>query len=275
MAYNRTKKEKDDAIMRDTRKKIEREAIIGLALIKKYFKPISKSAFSHYSKFGMFPNLQTHNDNLDLILNSQYAGTAQQFIRQVRDALGELEGASEINLLINNATAIQQSLDILTTSTSIIETTKKDMDRSIRDVIVGAAFAGVTLSDRKVAKMAKKKFDALSNSRVEGISMTQTQQAAEGAKHTELGTLIRTNAVFTIAKVALGVDTIKKTWMAVMDNRVRRAHADAESQVVNFNEPYVVGGQLLMYPGDSSLGASLNNIINCRCASIKTIIRAN
>ncbi len=273
MAYNTTKAEKDDAVLRDTRNKIEREAIIGFAIIKRYFKPISKDSFSHYSKFGVFPILQPYRDALEKILNQQYEGTAQLFIRQVRDSLGEPENAEEINTQVNESSSLKQTVDIFMSLGSIMKTTEKDMARSIRDVIEAAAILGVVLSNRKIARKAKKKFDSLSSGRVDGISMTQTQQAAEGAKNTELSTLLRNSAVFTIANVSMGRTTVKKTWMTVMDSRVRMAHALAEKQTVAFDKPYQVGGQLLMYPGDTSLGATMNNIVNCRCASIKTITR--
>jgi predicted HTH domain antitoxin len=59
-----------------------------------------------------------------------------------------------------------------------------------------------------------------------------------------------------------------KTWVTMGDNRVRDWHVKADGQTVPINEPFVSGGQLLMYPGDMSLGASLENILNCRCSAL-------
>lgn len=68
---------------------------------------------------------------------------------------------------------------------------------------------------------------------------------------------------------------VRKRWMATRDFHTRHAHGDADSQVVDYNEPFQVGGQdakhpveLLMFPGDESLGASGWNLYNCRCRCV-------
>ena len=53
------------------------------------------------------------------------------------------------------------------------------------------------------------------------------------------------------------------TWRTQGDDRVRPAHADAEGQEVAANEPFVVGGEELLCPGDPA--GSDENIIGCRC----------
>lgn len=57
-----------------------------------------------------------------------------------------------------------------------------------------------------------------------------------------------------------------KTWSAAAD--ARDTHAEANRQTVLKNDSFVVGGYRLMYPGDTSLGAGLEEIINCRCSSL-------
>ena len=57
--------------------------------------------------------------------------------------------------------------------------------------------------------------------------------------------------------------TMVKEWVAVNDNRTRPAHRHANGQQVPLDQPFNVGGEELMYPGDSNGSAS--NIINCRC----------
>lgn len=56
-----------------------------------------------------------------------------------------------------------------------------------------------------------------------------------------------------------------KKWSATGDDRTRLEHSIADGQVKKLDEPFEVGGELLMYPLDSSLGASGKNIVNCRC----------
>ena len=62
-----------------------------------------------------------------------------------------------------------------------------------------------------------------------------------------------------------------KEWVATSDDRTRPAHADADGQQVPIDEPFIVDGEKLMYPGDISMGASPSNVINCRCTMINII----
>ena len=57
-----------------------------------------------------------------------------------------------------------------------------------------------------------------------------------------------------------------KMWLATPDDRTRDHHAEAHGQEVPLNEPFIVMGEQLDYPGDTDLGASPENIINCRCS---------
>lgn len=54
-----------------------------------------------------------------------------------------------------------------------------------------------------------------------------------------------------------------KEWVAVGDDRTRDAHLQADGQVVDFDEAFIVDGERLMFPGDPN--GSAGNIINCRC----------
>lgn len=66
-----------------------------------------------------------------------------------------------------------------------------------------------------------------------------------------------------------------KRWLTSRDARVRRPtpsspfdHASAEGQTVAVHAPFIVSGEALMFPGDSSRGASISNLVNCRCSVI-------
>src|SRR6266487_857929 len=59
--------------------------------------------------------------------------------------------------------------------------------------------------------------------------------------------------------------TLKKVWLSTSDSRTRPDHAEADGQEVDMDEPFKVGGSQLMYPGDSSLGAPADEVIQCRC----------
>lgn len=61
---------------------------------------------------------------------------------------------------------------------------------------------------------------------------------------------------------SLGV-RVTKEWVSREDSLVRFAHAAAHGQVREVDENFVVGGELMMYPGDPK--ASARNNANCRC----------
>ncbi|MGE3404352.1 MAG: zeta toxin family protein [Vicinamibacterales bacterium] len=54
-------------------------------------------------------------------------------------------------------------------------------------------------------------------------------------------------------------------WIATPGARTRPWHFAASGQIQPLNEPFIVKGERLMFPGDSSLGASASNLVMCRC----------
>ena len=66
----------------------------------------------------------------------------------------------------------------------------------------------------------------------------------------------------------------EREWLAVRDERTRISHASpfVNGQRRGQNEPFDVGGQKLMYPGDPK--GSAGNIINCRCVLLYHRVRA-
>lgn len=79
----------------------------------------------------------------------------------------------------------------------------------------------------------------------------------------EAGTVL--NATSSVAAATLVDDgtPIRRFWATQGDERVRPAHDDADGQIVDVDEPFDVGGEPLMYPGDPN--GSAENVLNCRC----------
>lgn len=57
----------------------------------------------------------------------------------------------------------------------------------------------------------------------------------------------------------------KKTWHTIIDGNEREWHEEVNGVTVPIDEPFEVGGELMNYPLDTSLGAGAANIANCRC----------
>ena len=62
---------------------------------------------------------------------------------------------------------------------------------------------------------------------------------------------------------------MKKQWVSGLDLRTRDWHGAADGQIVETDEPFLVDGEELMYPGDPA--GSGHNVINCRCSMISII----
>jgi hypothetical protein len=61
---------------------------------------------------------------------------------------------------------------------------------------------------------------------------------------------------------------LRKIWLTALDDRERTAHRDMmsgdQANGIPMNEPFIVGGEALMQPGDKA--GTPGNVINCRCA---------
>lgn len=70
-----------------------------------------------------------------------------------------------------------------------------------------------------------------------------------------------------VAAEKMGIK-IKRRWICTKDSRTRLAHGLADGQIViGTKKPFKVGGELMMFPGDKSMGAHGWNIYNCRCTT--------
>lgn len=59
---------------------------------------------------------------------------------------------------------------------------------------------------------------------------------------------------------------VRKAWRSAGDLRVRHTHRSLNGDSVGFNEPFVSpSGARLLHPMDTSLGAGMSEIANCRC----------
>ena len=67
-----------------------------------------------------------------------------------------------------------------------------------------------------------------------------------------------------------------KMWSSAHDGRVRNWHVDADSdygtedKAIPMDEPFIVMGEEMMYPGD--IAGSPENVYNCRCV-MPTVVK--
>lgn len=129
--------------------------------------------------------------------------------------------------------------------TEITETTQKD----VAEFIAKALEDG--LGEKETGSLLRSIIPFKSASRAQTIARTESHQASQVAAH----------------RIAQGSGMrMKKQWAASRGERTRHAHREADGQTVEMDQPFVVGGEQLMYPGDPS--GSARNVINCRCAVV-------
>lgn len=67
-----------------------------------------------------------------------------------------------------------------------------------------------------------------------------------------------------------GLD-LEKEWIATRDQRTRESHAAVDGQTQKMDDPYIVDGAQLRYPGDPDGPAS--EVIQCRCSEGYSVIK--
>jgi uncharacterized protein with gpF-like domain len=137
--------------------------------------------------------------------------------------------------------------------TSITETTRAQ----IISVIARGQDQG--LGTREIGRVLRDVVPAVSAYRGNLIARTETHNAANYG------------AFQAASETGL---TLRKEWVAAEDERTRTAHVQAGNDYreggpigpIPMDQPFIVGGEPMMYPGDATMGAGPGNTINCRCA---------
>lgn len=119
----------------------------------------------------------------------------------------------------------------------------------VREVLVEAAEEGLGQEDaaRRIRSVVGQEY---AQWRAARVARTEAHIAA--------------NLGSDLAARATGLPMTKE-WLSAEDDRTRPSHSEADGQSVGIDDPFVVGGALLMYPGDPSGPA--REVINCRCVS--------
>lgn len=251
---------------------------------------IIKKTVLEFGRNGVVLNAREFELQLAQLLESQSKRAAKIFDDQIRKELPkDLESSEEEDTLIAAALVVFFAARTLEQSQIIIRTNQKDINQSIVSAdrqLQELADIGEIPSNREVAKTAGVLLRRKLKGRTGTIVTTEVQVAAETSKATETAILIRNPKslprpvlaipqpqVF-VPQLPLGLPPpkVRKEWVSAGDEKVRRSpfsHVLADGQKVNIDEPFTVGGQLLRIPGDTSLGASLANVIRCRCASTR------
>lgn len=235
--------------------------------IRKVFATILQDFRSSVAIKGVPPQSRRYSPAWNTIIDNHYRRAQKAFTGV---ATGEKKQRSEedkdnkkellaLALLTWRDQNVPKHAEWLTT------TTQFNMAEAIRLAREEFAADGKTPTNKELALAAvailRKKF----SSRLGSIAMSETQVASESTKFTDAE--VESDLLPKILGGGLVVTTTIKTWMTMGDSKVRKIHAAINGQIQQLTQPYIVNNEFLMYPGDSSMGASADNTANCRCFS--------
>ncbi len=170
----------------------------------------------------------------------------------VAQSLNELEGLTGEQLVaavkpVERSAVIRRALQVSSQKIGkVAETVQRQISSGLADGLEkGEGLGDLTKRVRGVMKTSR--------ARAQSIARTQVSGAVSTGRHAGMK--------------AAGVEL--KGWLSSRDDNVRAAHKQAEKDYaggITLNQPFVVGGEALMYPADPNGSAAM--IINCRCLQI-------
>lgn len=92
-------------------------------------------------------------------------------------------------------------------------------------------------------------------SRAVTVARTETIGALNAGRHDSFSAIVEETG-----------EELEQQWLATLDGRTRPEHLEADGQRVPVGQPFIVGGEALMHPGDPAGSAA--NVINCRCTPL-------
>lgn len=220
--------------------------------LKTVFGKFMRSFRSQFKKTGIQLNAHVITPALEIILTRAYKRTAaaftahfQVFRKQQEPDPEEQQAQDAILAFIALVVPLQVA--------RIINTVNDELSKKIKKIASDAINTGETIDPTQLADLVTQEYNQILASRIPLIGMFATQNGAEATKRQ-----------LALPKTPQG----KKVWVAILDSRTRTSHAFADGQERFINDPFTVMGQSLNHPGDISLGATPDNVINCRCSAI-------
>lgn len=224
----------------------------GANAVKKEIAKESKRLIDGWSASGSVPQIVEHQKSIERIVNQIHAVSIRVFSERVETQLKSSFPA--ITKASGNPLYDRLILEYLQAAGGA--KIAADISNTTRLLIVRMIMSGQKqgLSNDEIAASMRARVASLSVARAAVITRTEVHNSAN-------------YALLETAKES-GVVTGKE-WVSGNDDRVRVGefdHLDADGQQVPINEPFIVSGEELMFPGDPS--ASAGNSINCRCGQV-------
>lgn len=251
---------------KDLAKKIRLERKLNISM-RKILNDYAKEMERVLKDTGNVPSaISLTSEQTRVALQKQYNRVSKEFKKDFREDSQKMHPLLLENKNVDDDVdyALELFIEVATSARSsvIANTTQTETERAIILATLESLEEELTDAERQafIAESATDKFRKKINARAQTIATTETQNAAEGTKDVETSTIARSSEVPDI-------EIIEKDWDTIIDGLERDSHYKADGQTVGHNDAFLVGDSALLYPGDTSLGAELEEIVNCRCSA--------
>ena len=260
--------------------------------LKAVFNRMADELVIVYSETGEIPTLKDFAQELEVILKKAYREVAnfssKHYERELQKEQDEGNSSAILLLLlllrkdITRKIFVNINKNIRSTAPAqvghILKTTRKviasEIDRTISQRQEGEVINNSTIIGRAIAKIKEK--NATRAGLISEMEIGTGFALGTEAENLEFSVIVddakkNSRILANLSQEDYGLFLLlemEKTWITMLDPKVRDIHTSAHGQKKPILRPYVVGGELLMEPKDTKLGASLGNVINCRCVSI-------
>lgn len=129
-------------------------------------------------------------------------------------------------------------------------------DRRFDGIVEKAISEGKPVAASDIDKIVARYQNSLLKLRGETIARTEAGAALNFGRQTHAENIAQES----------GAEVWKRWESGPDDGRQRETHTEANGQTVRSDQPFVVGGSEMQFPGDYSLGADAGEVINCRCS---------
>ena len=201
---------------------------------------------------GRVTELPDHHKNIEATLRMAWRASIESFARRIVESVAKHK---RVPLIAKNEDHWQLFVEEYLAEyggekiVQIVETTRTMI---MRGIDLGRAEG---LGQAAIAKQIIKQAPDISFQRAAVIARTETHSAGN------YGSIMQAKDT--------GLNMAKE-WVASSGGRTRDSHRGADGQTVGIDEPFVVGGERLMYPGDPRGSAA--EVINCRCVQAFIVI---
>lgn len=136
--------------------------------------------------------------------------------------------------------------------------TRKARDHRFDAMVNRAIQTGRPLTPRQIQQIAGRYSDKLLKLRGDTIARTESIHAFNAARDQAWDQ--------SIGEGKVDKQFVTGKWSSTMDGGTRHSHVGLNGQMRPHNVPFLSPtGALMLYPGDTSMGAHSEDVINCRC----------